>query len=116
MNKHSALQVIDESLARGSGTPCTWRDDRDAYIAEQSARLRASVIEPVEVKVADSEFVSQVTSELQGRRLLAIAHEGNDWLIYAPDSSEFAKAFGESPDGLVFCGFYSSDVLAEWLG
>ena len=116
MNREIALQAIEVSLARGSGTPCTWREDRDAYIAEQSERLRACVIDPVRVQVANSEFKSEVTSEIQDRELYAVAHDANNWLIYTPDSSEFALAFGESADSLTFMGFYSADALAEWLG
>ena len=116
MERQTALKAIEDSLARGSGTPCTWRDDRDVYIEEQSDRLKSSIIDPVLVKVSDSEFVSQSTSELQGRDLFAIANSDNDWLIFAPESSEFALAFGASSSNLVFCGFYSSDALAEWLG
>jgi hypothetical protein len=40
---HSALM---ESLARPCGTPCTWRDDRDAYIGESKADFLAHLIEP----------------------------------------------------------------------
>ena len=116
MDRQSALEAIKESLARGSGTPCTWREDREAYIAEESDQLLASVIDPVEVQVADSEYMSQVTSDLEGRKYFAIAHAANDWLIFTPESSEFAKASGNSTEDLVFCGFYSSDALAEWLG
>lgn len=116
MNREIAAQAIEDSLARGSETPCSWREDRDAYIQEESDKLRASIIEPVRVQVADSEFKSQVTSELQGRELYAIARAGNAWLIYTPESSEFALANGNSTDDLTFVGFYSSDALAEWLG
>ena len=116
MNRETALKAIEDSLARGSSTPCTWREDRDAYIQEQSDRLRASVIDPVKVQVANSEFKSQVTSEIQGRDLYAIAQSASNWLIYTPDSSEFALAHGDSADSLTFIGFYSSDALAEWLG
>ena len=80
MNRETALQAIEDSLTRGSSTPCTWREDRDAYVQEQSDRLRASVIDPVEVQVANSEFKSQVTSEIQERDLYAIARAANSWL------------------------------------
>lgn len=116
MDKEIALHAIEVSLARGSGTPCTWRDDRDVYIEEKSGELRASVIEPVQVQVANSSFVSEVTSELQDRSLFAIAHSGNSWLVFSPDSFDFALAFGDTENDLAFCGFYSSDALAEWLG
>lgn len=116
MNRETALRAIEVSLARGSATPCTWREDRDAYIDEQSQRLRASVIDPIRVQVANSEFKSEVTSEIQHRELWAIANSESHWLIYTPESAEFALASGSSPDNLIFIGFYSSDALAEWLG
>jgi hypothetical protein len=116
MNRETALQAIENSLALGSNTPCTWHEDRDVYIQEQSDQLRASIIDPIKVQVADSEFKSQVTSEIQGRELYAIAQSVKNWLIYTPDSSEFALANGDSVEKLTFVGFYSSDALAEWLG
>lgn len=116
MNRRTALQLIEDSLARGSATPCTWRDDRDNYIQEQSDRLRASVIDPVRVDVEESEFNSQVTSELKGQELFAIANADTNWLICTGASSEFALASGDSTESLTFIGFYSSDALAEWLG
>jgi hypothetical protein len=116
MNRETALKVIEDSLARGSSTPRTWREDRDVYIQEESDKLRASVIDPQNVQATNSEFKSQVTSEIQGRELYAIARSGNSWLIYSPESSDFALAHGDSADCLTFVGFYSSDALAEWLG
>ena len=116
MERAVALHALEQSLSEGSSTPCTWREDRDVYIEEESAKLRASVIDPIKVTVRDSEFVSEVSSELQGRDLFAIARSGHNWLILEPAGSVFALAFGESSDKLTFCGFYSSDALAEWLG
>ena len=116
MERDVALQVIEQSLARGSATPCTWRADRDVYLEEKSAELRDCLIEPIEVVVSDSKFVSEVTSELRGREFLAIARRETNWLILEPAESLFALAFGDSSENLTFCGFYSTDVLAEWLG
>ena len=53
----------------------------------------------------------------QEREYVAVARLEDTWLLYAPQSGEFAKAFsrgGKKPLSLL--GFSSNDALAEWLG
>ena len=117
MDRSSVVQKLNESFARPTATPCTWRDDRDTYIAEIQAQLRASQIDPVPVSAA-ADIVAQqhFGHDAVVRPYFAIAHSGETWLLYSQDTGEFAKAFGKSPDNLALLGPSSPDALAEWLG
>ena len=117
MNRSSATQKLNEAFARPTVTPCTWRDDRDCYIAEMQEQLRVSQIDPVPVSAA-ADIVAQKHFGHDGiaRPYLAIARSGETWLLYSQDTGEFAKAFGQSPDSLALLGPASPDALAEWLG
>jgi len=116
MDREIARKAIEQSLARGSFTPCTWREDRDVYIDEKSTFLRESLIDPITVTPKKSNFPSERTSELNKFELYAVARSGNSWLVFEPTKSVFALAFGKSSHQLTFHGFFSTDVLAEWLG
>lgn len=113
------IDALKAALAQPSGTPCTWRDDRDAYIAEQTASLLAVVIEPIAVQaVANAwaqKWVANTTSEVKS--FVAVANDADRWLLYDPEAGTFALAYGaleSMPLGL--WGFSSKDALAEWLG
>ena len=118
MNSSSVFAALEASLARQSATPCTWREDRDVYIDEQKQALRASLIEPVAVTATASDWAQKhAACDNEERSYVAVARSGDTWLLYAPHSGEFAKAFG--PGGkapLSLLGFASTDALAEWLG
>lgn len=118
MNRASADRVISQSFSRPSATPCTWRDDRDAYISEQQDALRANQIDPIRVKAVALEHYQQYFgADDVVRDYFAIARHGDDWLLYSPESGEFAKGFGSDASGpLGLLGFSSNDALAEWLG
>jgi hypothetical protein len=116
MKKEEAISAIRESLSRGSSTPCTWREDRDAYIKEKSDELYKDVIEPIPVTVGGEAFDYGTYSELQGKEIFCIARSGNNWLLYIPELGHFSLAFGENQGSLNILGFSSEDALAEWLG
>ena len=118
MDRASANRVISESFSRPSATPCTWRDDRDAYISEQQQSLRESQIDPIRVKAVAFEHSQQhFGADNVVRDYFAIAKQDETWLLYSPESGDFAKAFGhETSMPLGLLGFSSDDALAEWLG
>lgn len=116
MNSASAVKVIQDSLARGSSTPCTWKPDRDAYILRKSQELLEKLIEPVPASVIgraydhDNEGLEPYTGSF------AIAHSDDHWLLYLTSSGHFALAYGRDPSELRALGFDSPDALTEWLG
>lgn len=109
-----------ESLARPSGTPCTWRADRDAYINECKAELLAHLIEPRSVPAATivSGRPPTVVKRPNARSFIAIARRDDVWLLFDPEFTTFYKAFGSNPaeDSLGVLEFGSDDALLEWLG
>jgi hypothetical protein len=119
VNSAAAIQALRDALARPSGTPCTWRDDRDAYIAEQTAALLGRVIEPVAVQAVANDWAQKYVPDTAGavRTLVAVARHEDKWLLFDPNTGAFALAYGSAesmPLGLL--GFESTDALAEWLG
>ena len=116
MNRERARQVLEESLGRGSNTPCTWAPDRAAYIAEYSDRLRQVLIDPVLVTVLRSAHDTDLLGRLSPCTVYALARTENHWLLYIEEFKEFALAFGSSERELSVIGFSSDDALAEWLG
>ena len=119
MNRLDALAAIEASLARPCATPCTWREDRDTYIEEEKAKLRACLIEPVAVQAIASAWAQQHCGQTgDTKSMYAIAHRESAWLLYEPDTGMFALAFdlNAQPGSLSLLGFSSSDALAEWLG
>jgi hypothetical protein len=114
-----AIQALKEALTRPSSTPCTWRGDRDAYLAEQKAALLARVIEPVTVQAIANDWAQKHVANTSGdiQTLVAVARDDDKWLLFDPKNGTFALAYGSietSPLGLL--GFSSTDALAEWLG
>jgi hypothetical protein len=115
----SAIQALKEALARPSGTPCTWRQNRDSYLAEQKSALLAQVIEPVTVQAVANDWAQKHVANTTAavRDLVAVARHDDKWLLFDPNDSTFALAYGSAenmPLGLL--GFSSTDALAEWLG
>ena len=117
MDRLSATEKLKEAFTQPTSTPCTWREDRDAYLAEMQEDLLASQIDPIAV-VAAADIVAQqhFGHTAAARPYFAIARSGETWLLYSQDTGEFAKAFGKSPDALGLFGPASQDALAEWLG
>ncbi len=116
MNSASALKAVQDSLARGSSTPCGWESDRDAYILRKSQELLQKLIEPVPASVVgrahdyDNEGLKPYIESF------AIAHSDDHWLLYLTSSNHFALAYGKDPAELRALGFDSPDALTEWLG
>jgi len=115
----SAIQALKEALARPSNTPCTWREDRDAYLAEQKEALLARAIEPVAVEAVANDWAQKHVANTTGdvKTLVAVARQDDKWLLFDPKDGTFALAYGSvgtMPLGLL--GFSSTDALAEWLG
>ena len=117
MDRLSATEKLKASFAQPTSTPCTWRNDRDTYIAEMQEQLFASQIDPI-VVVAAADILSQqhFGHDALARPYFAIARSEETWLLYSQDTGEFAKAFGKSPNALGLLGPASQDALAEWLG
>ncbi len=116
MNRERAVSALKESLNRESSTPCTWADDREAYILAKSSELLASVIEPALATISGETFNYGVKQELERTTVYAIARSSSNWLLYAPELDRFSLAFGEVTNSLTILGFSSNDALAEWLG
>ena len=117
MDRSSATQMLNEAFSLPTTTPCTWRNDRDSYIAEKQEELRASQIDPVAVSAAADIIAQQhFGHDGKARPYVAIARSGETWLLYSQETREFAKAFGKTADGLALLGPASPDALAEWLG
>ena len=118
MDTALALLALEASLSSPSSTPCTWASDQEAYINEQKASLRASLISPRTVLAVGSVWAQKYAeADDQEREFVALASSGESWLLYCPRTGQFTKAFG-SPDSRVLSllGFSSEDALAEWLG
>jgi hypothetical protein len=119
MNRIEALAAVEASFAMPSATPCTWREDRDAYIAEEKAKLLACLIEPVEVQAVATDWAQQYCGQTnETKSMIAVARRENSWLLFEPNKGVFALAFGTSTqlEPLSLLGFASTDALAEWLG
>lgn len=116
MDASEARRTIAESLTQGSRTPCTWRSNRDAYIAEKSQELIAALIDPVMVSVVNRTYDHEHRGIAEFANAVAVARNGESWLLYIPNASHFALAFGKDAESLLALGFSSSDALAEWLG
>ena len=119
MSNVSAIQALKDSLALPSGTPCTWREDRDVYIAEQTAALLERVIEPVAVQAVASAWAQKYVSDtdVAARSFIAVARHEDKWLLFDTESGMFSLAHGtEESMPLGLLGFASPDALAEWLG
>ena len=92
MDRLLATQKLNESLARPTATPCTWRDDRDAYIAEMREELWASLIDPIAVSAA-ADIVAQqhFGHDNVPRTYFAIARNGETWLLYSQEQDVHYK-------------------------
>jgi hypothetical protein len=117
-----AIDALNASLARDSATPCTWRPDRDAYLEEMRAELRALIIEPVPVDAYAGEWAQKYCGLAAGpHKRLAVAHSWQgvgQCLLYESETGLFSLAYGHpgDPKGLDLVGYSSDDALAEWLG
>ena len=116
MNKYEAIEVIKNSVAKGSCTPNTSELEREEYIAERTEELMDSVIEPLGVVVEKEIHHHGTLEEMSGKKSLVIARTKDHWLVYVPETGNFSLAFGGNEDALTILGFSSDDALAEWLG
>lgn len=118
MDRAEALQIIEGALSRSSVTP-SGQVNREAYLQEQTVALRACLIDPVQVSAVASDWAQKYCGwDRQTRTMYALAHRGNHWLLFNPESRKFCLADGTDPVSgtLLLTGFSSEDVLAEWLG
>jgi hypothetical protein len=116
MTKEEAISIVKESIGRGSSTPCTWRDDRDKYIEEESKKLLQRIIDPVEVHITSESFSYGTLEKFKGIKIYGIARSEKGWLLFNPKLKSFSLAFGKTPSDLEILGFDSNDALTEWLG
>jgi hypothetical protein len=118
MDRSAANRVLADSFARPCATPCTWRADRDAYITEQQQALRRAQIDPIPVQgVAMENYQQHFGADNVVRNYFAIAREDDVWLLYSPETGNFAKGYGsDTSQPLGLLAFSSEDALAEWLG
>jgi hypothetical protein len=116
MNRVQAIAAVQSSLEKGSSMPCTWPDDREAYIASESKKLLECVIDPSPAKIVAESFNYGLKDKLDHVEVFAVARREDNWLLYVPESGEFSLAYGAAPDSLTILGFGSPDALAEWLG
>lgn len=56
MNKDQVCLALNASFSRGSTTWCSPGEDREAYLAEKSRELLASMIDPIEVMIQGEMF------------------------------------------------------------
>jgi hypothetical protein len=116
MNRYEAIEVIRNSVAKGSCTPNTSELKREVYIAKMTEELLDSVIDPLGVVVAMEIHHHGTLEEMSGKKSFVIARTRDDWLVYVPETGNFSLAFGRNEDALTILGFSSDDALAEWLG
>ncbi|MFO1474583.1 MAG: hypothetical protein U1F20_08755 [Lysobacterales bacterium] len=119
MDRAEALKLVEESFARGSNTPCTWAEDRDAYIAAEQDKLRARLIDPFPALIRADEWAQKVCKREPGPHAMwAIAHQDGQWLFYSTSLRQFFLVYGnlDDPNGLAMLGHSSDDALVEWLG
>jgi hypothetical protein len=119
MDRARANALLRQSFAGPCATPSGWREDREAYLAEQRAALEASQIEPVLVRAVACDWAQRFVegSDSAVRSFYGIARVEDTWLLYSEETGLFAKAWGPEPsEPLSLLGFASADALAEWLG
>jgi hypothetical protein len=116
MNREEARLAIERSLAKESATPTLGPDDRATYIRIKADELRDALIEPRPACIVSESFEYGAKEDFEQTKLFAIAHQGENWLVYSPERDVFSLAFGIDPMALSMLGFASDDALAEWLG
>jgi len=115
LTRDQVIEAIRESIARGSCTP-TLAEPRAEYLARETDRLLAAVVDACVATVVGEIYQYGVYEQLKSEQPLAIAQDGERWLLLRPAKGEFALAYGPGAEQLTIWGFSSSDALAEWLG
>jgi hypothetical protein len=122
MNRYEVLSVVEASLSRPTGTPNTSSLSRDVFIEEEKAKLRASLIEPLQVVAYASDWAIEQCGLLnKAYDFLAVASEGDGgtyWLLLDPATNNFYKAWrnGDGEEKMYLLEYHSNDVLTEWRG
>ena len=122
MNRESVLAIVEASLSRPTGTPNTSELARDEFIEQEKAKLRASLIEPMQVQAYPSEWATEqcgLADKLYD--FVAVASEGDSgtyWLLLDPATNNFYKAWRgvEAGEKMYLLGYHSDDALTEWRG
>jgi len=110
-------KAIESSIAGDSSTPDYGAVDRQKYLNMKRDELRRALVTPVEVTVRTSEWIRRYGEfQLDEYEMIAVARDGDHWLLYDPESTEFCAADGPSNGDITLIGFKSTDALAEWLG
>jgi hypothetical protein len=122
MNRESVLAIVEASLSRPTGTPNTSELARDEFIEQEKAKLRASLIEPIQVQAYPSEWATEQCGLADKvYDFVAVASEGDSgtyWLLLDPATNNFYKAWRgvESGEKMYLLGYHSDDALTEWRG
>jgi hypothetical protein len=116
MTADEARSVIRASIQRGSRTPRLGGKPREQYIQDETDALLGWVIDPLSVTVTGQSFGEELAASLASNPAIAIARARETWLLYIPETREFAQAHGWHAHDLTVLGFHSTDALAEWLG
>ena len=111
-------RIVEESLSRPSSTPHYVEPDREAFLTRERDKLRACLIEPVEVRATPSAWaVTHADLAENSYDLVAVARSGSRWLLCDASTRQFFQASqSASGDTLSLIGFSSDDALAEWNG
>ena len=117
MDTHPARKALSVSLSRDSSTPDYGAPDREAFLSVKRRELEARAIEPVPVTAVTSQWARE-HGEFPGEsyEMVAVASEGNTWLLYDLEEEAFSLANLDDSGRLVLVGHRSRDALAEWCG
>jgi len=116
VNREDALQIVRDSMSRGTATPTLPGANRDSYIQRVSAELENAVIDPLVATVVGEGFRHGLLDTLSEHEALVLARKQDHYLGFVPATGDFFLCYGPGPTQLNALGFYSTDALAEWLG
>jgi hypothetical protein len=116
VTRDDALEIVRDSMSRGTITPTLGGVDREAYLQEVSAELEAALIDPLVAMVLDEAYHHGLLGLLAEHDALVLARSDEHFLGFVPATGDFFLCYGPDPTRLNALGFYSADALAEWLG
>ena len=114
--------MVELSLSRPTRTPNTSELPSEVFIEQEKARLRASLIDPMQVLAYPSEWATaQCGLADKAHDLVLTANEGDGgiyWLLLDPATNNFYTAWrnGEGNEKMYLLGYHSDDILTEWRG
>jgi len=110
-------KALLESLSKASSTPDYGASDREVFLEKQREKLRKIIISPTSVTAHPSNWAKEHgVFQDETYEMFAVAGEGENWLLYHPDSESFSLARGKLGSRMELIGFRSKDALAEWYG